>query len=292
MQCTPESNLYHESCKGQEHCYDDCSDSGYSGLFHSPQSSSGADSCRSLSPVEFNETPKENLRLSVTPKERTRGPVRFLSKDSRGVQRPSAVSWCETPKRDSSLRHRLQMCRPTTAVKNDNTRSPCTRKTESSIWLSASFDSLDTVTGALASSTLKLQQDLPLSGRKRRLFFMQVRTSTLEDGKLNSGCLSTFERRGSLSDADFSESISASDQVTVETPCFSKFLPGSSKENSQSPISGVTKNLYDSSSVLCTPSSTHTPKYIRYVLLSDTFYDFFKILFHLYPVEYNKTSLY
>lgn len=265
MQCTPESNLYHESRKGQEHCYDDCSDSGYSGLFHSPQSSSGADSCRSLSPVEFNETPKENLRLSVTPKERTRGPVRFLNKDSRGVQQPSAVSWCETPKRDSSLRHRLQMCRPTTAVKNDNTRSPCTRKTESSIWLSTSFDSLDTVTGALASSTLQLQQDLPLSGRKRRLFFMQVRTSTLEDGKVNSGCLSNFERRVSLSDADFSESVSASDQVTIETPCFSKFLPGSSKENSQSPISGVTKNLYDSSSVLCTPASTHTPKYIRSV---------------------------
>ncbi|XP_035528446.1 F-box only protein 43 isoform X2 [Morone saxatilis] len=214
MQCTPESNVYPASCKGQ-HCYDECSDSGYSGLFHSPQSISRVDSCTSLSPVEFNETPKENLRLSVTPKERTREPVGFSRKDSRGTQGPSAVSWCETPKRDSSLRHRLLMCRPSTAIKSDNTRSPCTRKTESSIsvrsehWLSASFDSLDTVTGALASSTLKLEQDLPLSGRKRRLLFTQ--------------------------------------------------------ENSQSPITAGANNLYDSSSVLCTPSTTHTHKYFRSV---------------------------
>ncbi|XP_035528445.1 F-box only protein 43 isoform X1 [Morone saxatilis] len=270
MQCTPESNVYPASCKGQ-HCYDECSDSGYSGLFHSPQSISRVDSCTSLSPVEFNETPKENLRLSVTPKERTREPVGFSRKDSRGTQGPSAVSWCETPKRDSSLRHRLLMCRPSTAIKSDNTRSPCTRKTESSIsvrsehWLSASFDSLDTVTGALASSTLKLEQDLPLSGRKRRLLFTQVRTSTLEDGKLNSGCLSSFERRVSLSVADFSESISASDQNNIETLCFNKFLPTSSKENSQSPITAGANNLYDSSSVLCTPSTTHTHKYFRSV---------------------------
>lgn len=266
MQCTPESNVYLESYKDQ-HCYDDCSDSGYSGLFHSPQSI-----CSSLSPVEFSETPKENLRLSVTPKDRTREPAGLLGKDSRGIQRPSALSWCETPKvlkRDASLRHRLLMCKPTT---DDKARSPCTRRTESSIsvrsehWLSASFDSVDTVTGAFASSTLKYEQDVPLSGRKRRLFFTQLRTSTLEDGKLNSGYLSNFERRVSLSEADFRESIPASDQSNIETPCFIKSLPASSKENSQSPVSSVTKNLYDSSSVLCTPSSTHTPKYIRYVL--------------------------
>lgn len=271
MQCTPESNIYLESCKGQR-SYDDYSDSGYSGLFHSPQIITGVDSCKSLSPGEFNETSKENLRLSVTPKERTREPLGFLSKDYRGIQRPSTVSWSETPKRESSLRHRLLMCRPTTAVRTDNTRSPCTRGTEASIgvrsehWLSASFDSLDTVTGALASSTLKLEQDLPLSGRKRCLLFTQVRTSTLEDGKLNSGHLSSFGRRISLSEADFSENISASDQINIETPRLSKLLPTSSKESSQSPISSVTNNLYDSSSVLCTPSSTHTPKYIRYEL--------------------------
>ncbi|XP_037641494.1 F-box only protein 43 [Sebastes umbrosus] len=262
MQCTPESNVYHASRKGQ-HCYEDCADSGYSGLFHSPQSISGVDSCRS--PVEFSETPKENLRLSVTPKERTREPV---GKDSRGTQRPSAVSWCETPKvykRDASLRHRLLTCKPATEVKADNTRSPCTRRTESAIvvrsehWLNASFDSLDTVVGAFALSTLKLEQDLPLSGRKRRLLF--ARTSTLEDGKLNSGNLSSFERSASFSDADFSESISASDHTDIEAPCFIK----SSKESSQSPVSSVTNNLHESSSVLRTPSSSHTPKYIRSV---------------------------
>ncbi|XP_070823308.1 F-box only protein 43 [Chaetodon trifascialis] len=270
MQCTPQSNIYLESCKGQ-HCYDDCSDSGYSGLFHSPLSSSGVDPCRSLSPVEFTETPKENLRLSVTPKERTRESAGFLGKDFRGIQQRSAVSWCETPKRDSSLRHRLLLCRTATDVKTDNAKSPCTRRTEFSTsvrsehMLSASFDSLDSVMGAFASSALKLEQDLPLSGGKRRLLYTQVRTSTLEDGKLNSGCLSTFGRRVSLSDADFSENFSASDQINIETPCFSKAIPTPSKENSQSPISSVTNNLNDSSSVLFTPSSTRKPKYTRSV---------------------------
>ncbi|KAF1387398.1 hypothetical protein PFLUV_G00078280 [Perca fluviatilis] len=271
MHCTPESNVYIDSCKSQ-HSYDDCSDSGYSGLFHSPQRISGVDSCRSLSPVKYSEMPKENLRLSVTPKERTREPFESLGKDSRGTPWQSSVSWCETPKvykRDALLRHRLLMCKPTTDVKIDNAKSPCTRKTESSIsvrsehWLSVSFDSLDTVMGSLASSTLNSDHDLPLSGRKRRLLFTQVRTSTLEDGKLNSGYPSSFERSVSLSDADFSESISASGQNNIETPCFIKSLPASSKENSQSPVSAVTSNLNDISSVLCTPSSTHTPKHIR-----------------------------
>ncbi|XP_068591958.1 F-box only protein 43 [Cebidichthys violaceus] len=259
MQCTPESNVYLESCKGQ-HCYDDCSDSGYSGLFHSPQSICGVDSCRSLSPVEFSETPKENIWLSVTPKERTRELVGYLGKDPRGIQRPQGVSWCETPKvcrRDALMRHRLPMCKPTTDVKADDTRSPCTRRTESSIsvrsehWFSASFNSLD---------ALKLEQDLQLSGRKRRLLFTQMRTSTLENGKLHSGYLSSFERRASFCDADFNESISASDQIDNETPCFIKSLLAPSQETSQSPVSGVTN---DSSSVLYTPSSSHTPKYIR-----------------------------
>uniref|UniRef100_A0A3Q3GFG1 F-box protein 43 n=1 Tax=Labrus bergylta TaxID=56723 RepID=A0A3Q3GFG1_9LABR len=123
---------------------------------------------------KFNETPKENLRE----------PVKYVGKDLRGTQRPPVVSWCETPKRDSSLRHRLLMRRPTTDVKTDNTRSPCTRRTgRSEHWLSVSCDTLDTMTGALASSTL--EHDLPLSGRKRRLLFTQARTSTREDGKPN-----------------------------------------------------------------------------------------------------------
>uniref|UniRef100_G3NH24 F-box protein 43 n=1 Tax=Gasterosteus aculeatus TaxID=69293 RepID=G3NH24_GASAC len=133
-------------------------------------------------------------------------------------QRPPAVSWCETPKvykRHALMRHRILMCKPSTDVKADHTRSPRSRKTESSIsvrsehWLDASFDSLD---------TLKLQPDLELSGRKRRLLFNQVRTSTLEDGKQHSGYLCSFEGSASLSDADFNDSISASDQIDIETP--------------------------------------------------------------------------
>lgn len=273
MQYTPESNISLESCKGQ-HCYEDISDSGYSGLFHSPQSISRVDSCSSLSSVEFSETPKENLRISVTPKGRM-NKSDFLDNDSRGAQQSSAVSWCETPKihkKVSSFRHRLLMCKPTTAIKNDNPRSPCNRRLESSTStrpehkLSASFDSLDTVMGCLASSTLKLEQDLPLSGRKRRILFSQVRTSTLEDGKLNSRHPFSFEGNISLSDADFSESISRADESNIETPRICKFLPASSKDDSQSPISEVTNRLHASTSLLCTPSCTHTPRHIRYVL--------------------------
>uniref|UniRef100_A0A8D3AGY4 F-box protein 43 n=1 Tax=Scophthalmus maximus TaxID=52904 RepID=A0A8D3AGY4_SCOMX len=194
-----------------------------SNLHKCSDSVSVGDFCGSLSPVEFTETPKENIRLPVTPKERIR--------ESRGAQQPSALSWCETPKvhkRDASLRHRLQMCKPNTDVKG--VRSPCTRRTESSggagsaHWLSASFDSLDTLTGALASSTLNLEQDLPLSGGKRRLLFSQIRTSTREDGKLHSGLPAEFATRVSLSAADFSQSFSASDHVNIETPCCRKSL--------------------------------------------------------------------
>lgn len=264
MQCTPESNLHLEGYKGQR-CVFDCSDSGYSGFFQSPRSITGADSCRSLSPVELDETPKENLRLSHTPKEKVREPVRFSG--SRKVLQPSAVSWCETPrvyKRGTPLRHRLLMCKSTTD--NDSTRSPCTRRAESPIggfepWLSTSFDSADIKPGA--SSPLKVDQDLPLSGWKRRVLFTQVRTSTLEDGKHNLGHLPSFEREVSLTDADISECNSASDQCNAKAPGFGQFLPVS-KENSQSPLGSLTDNLYASSSVLYTPAST--PNFIRYVV--------------------------
>ncbi|KAM9852691.1 F-box only protein 43 [Aulostomus maculatus] len=263
MQCTPETNAYHNGCKGK-HCYD-CSDSGYSGLFHSPQSLSGEDSSRSLSSVDISGTPKENLRPSVTPG--SRESVRCMGQDSTRVQRPLALNWCETPrvyKRNVSLRHRLLLSKPTTDIKRDCTRSPCIRGTDSSIsatseqWLSVSFGSLDNLPPTLTLSTLNFEQDLPLSGGKRRLLFSQVRTSTLEDGNR----LSSIERKVSFSNPDFIENISASDQLPVQMPCLSKFMPVSSKENSQSPVSSVT-DVYDSSSVLCTPSSTHTPKCIR-----------------------------
>lgn len=255
MQCTPESNIYLQNCKGQQS--HDCSDSGYSGLFHSPQSIGGADSCKSLSLEECSEIAKENLRPSVTPKEETTEPLKVLS--HRGMQQTLGFSWCETPRRDSSLRQRRLMCRPDQAVESDNIRSTCYKGSGAPLeWLSLSFDSIDS-----GSGTLKSEQDLPLSCRKRRLLFTQTRTSTLEDGKLNSDQLSSFGRRISLSDAEFSENLPASD--LRGTPIFNKILLGSSKESSRSPIGSVSKNLYDDSSVLCTPSSTRTPNFIRYL---------------------------
>uniref|UniRef100_A0AAX7SNT7 ZBR-type domain-containing protein n=1 Tax=Astatotilapia calliptera TaxID=8154 RepID=A0AAX7SNT7_ASTCA len=179
-----------------------------------------SDSCRSLSPVELDETPKENLRVSVTPK-KIREQVRFLGRDSRKV---SAVSWCETPKickRNTSLRQRLLLW----------IESPVSG---SEPYLNTSFDSVDTEMGA--SSTLKVDQDLPLSGRKRRVLFTQVRTSTLEDGKHNCCHLPSFEKEASLTDLDMSEHIFASGQCN-------------------SPLGSMTDNLYNGSSVLCTPSS-------------------------------------
>lgn len=256
MQHTPESSIYLQNCKGQQSY--DCSDSGYSGLFHSPQSIGGADSCKSLSLEECSETAKENLRPSVTPKEETPEPLNGLGR--RGMQQTSGFSWCETPRRDSSLRQRRLMCRPDQPVKSGNIRSPCSKGPEAPLgWLSLSFDSIDSGPG-----TLKSEQDLPLSCQKRRLLFTQTRTSTFEDGKVNSDQLSTFGRRISLSDAELSESLSASD--LRGTPIFGKIWLGSSKESSCSPIGSVSKNLCDDSSVLCTPSSTHTPNFIRYLL--------------------------
>lgn len=255
MQRTPESNIYLQNCKGQQSY--DCSDSGYSGLFHSPQRIGGADSCKSLSLEECNETSKENLRPSVTPKEETTEPLKVSG--HRGMQQTSGFSWCETPRRDSSLRQRRLMCRLDQPVKSDNIRSPCSKGTEAPLgWLSLSLDSIDSGTGISKS-----EQDLPLSCRKRRLLFTQTRTSTLEDGKLNSDQLSSFGRRISLSDTEFSENLSASD--LRGTPIFNKISLGSSKESSRSPIGSVSKNLYDDSNVLCTPSSTHTPNFIRYL---------------------------
>ncbi|KAM9310049.1 F-box only protein 43 [Pholidichthys leucotaenia] len=269
MQCTPESNVYHESCKGQP-CYD-CSDSGYSGLFHTPHRITGADSCRYLSPDKF-ETSKENVRLSASPKKRKREPARFLGKDAKVERQLMAVSWCETPrvhKRNPSLQQRLLMSRPTTDVKCNNTWSLCNQRTESSITsesdqsLSESFDSLDGI--IRASSTLKLDQNQPLSARKCHALFFQIRTSTLEDGNPNYGCLSSLEREDSVSSTDFSESLSASDQLHIKTQCFRKFLPVSTKENLPSPVKSEENGLSDSSRVFSTPSSTHTPKYIRCV---------------------------
>uniref|UniRef100_A0A667ZIW3 F-box protein 43 n=1 Tax=Myripristis murdjan TaxID=586833 RepID=A0A667ZIW3_9TELE len=261
MNCTPDLDVYPESCKNQL-CYGVSFDSGYSGLFNSPRSASGTkyNPRWSLSSEEFNETPKENLQLSVTPKkERTKEPVRSLDKDFRGLQQPLTVGWCETPKltkRDATLRRRLLTCKSVTDVKTDSTRSPyTTKRTEcscsvgSELCFSACFDSPDTVIlGTLASSTLKSELDVPLSGGKRRLLFSQVRTSTLQDGKHNSRDLSSFERKDSLSDTYLNESIISSEQLTTETPCLRKLLPALSVSE-DSGFSSLTLDKSQDSSV-------------------------------------------
>ncbi|XP_036071808.1 F-box only protein 43 [Oryzias melastigma] len=254
MTCTPESNVYLESHKHQDS--HDCSDSGYSGFFQSPRSVSGV-RCGPSSPAEFSETPKENLKLPDTPKERAGKPEERSERGSRETLRPSAVSWCETPrsyKRDGSLRHRLLMCKE----KNESARSPTSGRTgvRPERWLSSAFDSLEITSGG-SWSTSALEQDLPLSGRKRRLLFTQARTSTLKDGKIVTSQLPTFDRSSSLIEEDLSGSPSA------DTPSFFKAQPASRKEHFQSPANKEPNILSESSGVLTTPSFSQTPKYSR-----------------------------
>lgn len=288
MEHTPESGVYLQSLKDQHH-FGFASDSGYSDLFHSPKDDRGAKyvPSRFFSSDEFHETPKENFSLqkqesnsmSVTPKkERTRESGRFVDKDLRREQQPSSGGWCETPKvskRDSSLRRRLLMCKSATDVKTETSRTPCPTRTAPSArsehYSTAFFDSPDDMLmWALATSTFKPELDVPLSGRKRRLLFSQVRTSTREDGKQSGVDLSNFERKVSLSDEFLlNESIISTDQFTtqmLETPRLSKFLPALVKENFQTPVNnGVTAKLSDGPSILRTPLSTPILKHNRYV---------------------------
>lgn len=233
MQCTTESNVQLHSYKAKQ-SYNDCTDSGYSGLFQSPQSITGVDPSRSSSPAEFSETPKENLKLPPSPKS-----GRLFCTDSRDVLPSSTISWCETPKvhrRDASLRHRL-FSKPTAV---SGTQSPSTTKTEftfstrSERWISASFDSLDLMTVG-GSNTFKLNQELALPVRKLHLF-PQVRASTLEDGKVNLTKLPSFEGSVSLSEAEVSDSISASDRLDTSAPGFDKLLPFGPLESSDTNI--------------------------------------------------------
>ncbi|XP_061772531.1 F-box only protein 43 isoform X2 [Nerophis ophidion] len=264
MHCTPESYAYNDSCKGQQHC--ESSDSGYSGFFHSPQSISGLNPCSAFTLLDFSDTPKENAAVCVTPEERSRELAQCLRKDSVRVQQPTTLSWCETPKvykRGVSLRQRLPMCNDQS--KSGHTiKSPSTAKssTGSDHWPNVFFESFDTVPVLSNSSQLNLEQEL--SGRKRRLLFSQVRTSTLEDGTLRLGPCKSLERRISLIE-DFSESLCASDELNEDAECLGKFLPASCKENTPSPIGNLTRSLHSSSDVLCTPSSTQGPKYVRYL---------------------------
>ncbi|XP_077577084.1 F-box only protein 43 [Stigmatopora nigra] len=259
MQCTPESHdcIKHQPCYG-------CFDSGYSGSFQSPQSIGGFDSGGSYPSGNCKDTCKKNLRLPVTPQETSRG--RFSNTDTNGVQQPSTLRLCETPKickRYVPLRHRLVMCSASKYVKSDSTNSPCDGQmepsTRSNRQLSVSFGSFDTA--PQTPTILSWEQDLALSLKKRRLSLSQGRTSTLEDETYSSGDSSSLERQISL--LNLSEHSHASDQLHSEA--HRKFLPFSSKENFQSPGNNLSSDLNDSTNVLCTPSSMHTPRCIRFL---------------------------
>ncbi|XP_034029741.1 F-box only protein 43 [Thalassophryne amazonica] len=262
MQCTPDHSVYVKSCKDQR-CHGSLSDSGYSSVLRSPWKDTRVthDTCRSLSSAEFSESPKENFQLSVSPKKgRSKDSALHLDTDSKRVSQAAAACRCETPqgyKKDTILRRRLLMSKPATDETAVSNRSPWTNRTKSSLsdtsetWFSASFDSLDSVlSGPMLTNTLKLEPDLSLSGRIGRLFFSNVRTSTLEDGKQ-----SISESSISLLDADMNESITVADQLTV----------GASKDRSQSPLRDVTNSPYEISSIESTPSTTRIPKCIRSV---------------------------
>lgn len=261
MQHTPESNVLPQSCKGQ-HCYS-CTDSGYSGFFQSPQDISLLDSTKSLSSGEYNEMSKENQRLAAMPRDKAKEPLRLLAKDFRANQQPSLLGWSETPKRQSSLQHKLQMCRPLAAVKvegsrlrtaaaegTEGTRSPSTARTAQH-WISTSFDSLDALTGSFEFDSSNLEPDVQQLGRKRRLF-AQMRTSTRYDGKhipsIPSATVSLLDADASLSDCNQMESPVSMNEV---------FSP-STKDVSPSPF--IENDLSD---VLSTPASVQTPKYVR-----------------------------
>lgn len=271
MQCTPKSNINPQSYKGQ-HYNEDCSDSGLLGWFQSPASITGVDLSGSLSPLELIETPKENLRLHVTPKEQSRESVSVLGKYTRDAA--SVVNWCETPKlnrRGNILCHKLLTSKPT-VVKNDSTGSPITTNAEASLsrrsehWLSESFDSLDVASGG-ATSSLNMGHDLAMSGRKRRLLFTQVRTSTCEDGKLNTCILPSFDGSVSIIESDFRGNISSC-QLDVDTPSHDSLFPLLTKENFPSPVSSESSVLCDGTSVFSTPLFTQTSLNIRYVCFS------------------------
>ncbi|XP_071004132.1 F-box only protein 43-like [Oncorhynchus clarkii lewisi] len=248
-------------------------DSGYLDSGYSSKIESGEDfdlsKCLS-SDDGYHETPKENVSRKCEPlsprKNRRQAGVRSPRKDFLKEQ-PLKNGWCETPKvsrREPLLRRRLLVSKTA-----DDTETPRTTGTDSSSngrtehGSTEVFDSPGAFTiGALASSTLK-PEDVLLSGRKLRLLFSLVKTSTLEDGKCNMANVTLFERKACatpLSDADLEESVGPSDLLTtemLETPRYSRLTP-SAEDDFQTPVNNdVAANLSDSLSVLSTPA----PKY-------------------------------
>ncbi|XP_030225874.1 F-box only protein 43 isoform X2 [Gadus morhua] len=267
MDCTPDSGV-----QGfKKHPYHSSSfDSGYSDVQSFPGKTNGAKCapCRYLSPEDNNETPKENL--AVTPKkERTTETTRLSGNDSRRAQPPLEVGWCETPKtskKDGLLRRRLIMgnAKSTTDAKTEVQTTPCTKVIEVSLRLGAKHHFSGS--GIFSSSKSKSELDCrsPLSTRKRRLFYAQVKTSTHEYGRNTSD---DHEGNVSLSsNTDLEERIGsfghcATDQLG--TPPFGKFLPALESESFQTPVNMMAASPGQSPCAQNTPSAALTPTYIR-----------------------------
>ncbi|KAJ8273249.1 hypothetical protein GJAV_G00099400 [Gymnothorax javanicus] len=264
-------------------------DSGYDELLHCLKLEaleSTVDAGKSLSVDCFllhersEEVPQENYALngrsslnSTSPKkDRAKEIHRSPRKDTK-KENVFSSGWCETPKthrKDSSLRRRLLVSRAATDEKMGKASDGRLGSTSSSAPSceddsSGSFDSPDSrLFEALVTSTLK-NDDVPLSCRKRRLLFSQLKTSTLEDGKSNA--LQTPASEAEVTEllatqGDLNESIISSfpQHLTpelLETPR-SKFT-SSSKENFQTPARDLT-SLCNELGVFMTPSLTPVSK--------------------------------
>uniref|UniRef100_A0A8C8FQU5 F-box domain-containing protein n=1 Tax=Oncorhynchus tshawytscha TaxID=74940 RepID=A0A8C8FQU5_ONCTS len=223
-----------------------CQDSGYldSGYSSKIESGEDFDLSKCLSSDGYHETPKENVSQRCEPlsprKNRRQAGVRSPQRDALKEQ-PVKNGWCETPKlsrREPLLRRRLLVSKTA-----DETETPRTKKTDSSSnertehGSNVVFDSPDAFTiGALASSTLN-PEDVLLSGRKLRLLFSLVKTSTLEDGKCNMANVTLFERKTPVNN-DVAANLSDSLRV-LSTP--------TPKYHFDTPSSTPTRKLYDRS---------------------------------------------
>lgn len=300
MACTPDSAVHLQRSKKLPYG-GSFSDSGFSDVLSCSGKTDAAKHgpCRFLSSEseDYRDTPKENL--SVTPKkERPTETPRLPEKDLRRAQQqsPAAVGWCETPKvsrkkEGPSLRRRLLMCnvKPVADGKTDPPGSPCTKAPEPSLrfqtkarFSGGSSDSPDSIFGSLSASTLRPELGCrsPLSNRKRRLFFAQVKTSTHE--YVRGGDAQGNASPSSASEVDLNDSIVSpghcpSDRLV--TPRLDRFLPALERDACQTPGDAVSAaSPCHGLCVLNTPSAL-TPTYLRYVLL------FFKESVHLlWPV--------
>ncbi|XP_010891080.1 F-box only protein 43 [Esox lucius] len=265
--------------------YGSCHDSGYQEGGYSPKLDSGVKykPSKSFSSDWFYEMPKENLLQRCEPllspkKNKQKELVRSQHKDILKEQ-PLQNSWCDTPKlskREISLRRRLLMSKSTTEGKTLDNTTTNIKTTLSSVNMRSEhgsnvvFDSPEAFSiGASATSTLK-QEDLLLSGRKRRFLFSHVKTSTLDEDKCNVAPLSEKSLSGASLTDDLDESIISSDHLIteiLETPSYCR-LALSAKENFQTPVNHrIAANLSDS---LSTPSFTPTKPHHDSSILEDS----------------------